>query len=458
MKIVVLICGLACFSSVKAESFVYNPDTAVTVVEKAKIQAWMADARHKMFEGDWRGALTGYREVLALDKGNAKAEYRVAECQYELMVYEFALEHLENAIKNNNGEAITKEDDYLKGNILHRLGRLEEAIEAFENFKKLNADRKNLEEEFFVDKNIADCKYAIEALKSPLDVEVKVLSENVNGRFRDYGPVLSPDGKELYFTSRRNDTYGGNVAGDKVFFSDIYMSRWDDAKGEWGPAISCEGKVNSEEFDAISDIYIDDKDNEIMLITNNIAGATKSSDIAYAKRSEKGGAWGKPRLEKKYKRKKGGINSSYFESSATVTDDGNTMYFLSEGMGSLGQSDIFEVKKEKGKWGVPVNLGASINTPYNENSVWVTGDGNYLFFSSDGREGMGGKDIYMCKKEGDSWSAPKNLGAPINSVNDDIHFKISPDGKKAYITSARKDRYGLHDIYEIDLKGLNLFE
>ncbi len=456
MKLLILLGALMMSLPTFAHITPETPDTNVNVIDKAKIQTWMADARHKMFEKDWRGALAGFREVLQVDKTNAKAEYRIAECQYELMVYPFALEHL-NKAKELKGPDISKEYYFVKGKIHQRLGQLDEAIKAFSTFKEVFGPEKAMAEPYVIEKWITDCEYAKRAMQSPLNVEVTGLGEAVNGRFRDYGPVLSPDGKKLYFTSRRNDTYGGNVAGDQVFYSDIYVSKWDDAKGTWGEAKHPEGKLNTEEFDAITHFHVEDDGDEYIYATYNVWSFTKSSDIGYSKRSSKG-TWSKPKLEQKLKGKKGGINTTYFESSATLDASGNTMYFVAESPKGIGLGDIYVVKKDGNKWGTPQNLGATVNTKYDENTVWVTPDGNTLFFSTDGRDGMGGYDIYKTTKTGDTWSDPVNVGYPINSVNNDTHFRLSPDGKTGYMTSARQNGFGLHDIYMVDLKGLDLIK
>lgn len=453
-SLIILGLSLIGFQAVANSSNV--PDTTLNIVDKAKVQTWMADGRHKMFEHDWRGALATFKEVLAVDKRNGKAEYRVAECQYELMVYKFAYEHLERAEKYS-GHDVDKEFYYTKGKILQKLGKLDEAITALENFIEIQGDEEKNEDQFMSRKMINDCKYAKKQIQNPLMVDVNGAGDGVNSRFREYGPVPSPDGKSLYFTSRRQDTYGGNVAGDQVYYSDIYVSKWDEANSKWGEADNVEGKANTEFFDAISDIHQTEAGELIIYATYNVEGWTKSSDIGYSKLSSSG-VWSKPKLEAKRKGKKGGINTTFFESSACLTADGNTMYFVGEGFKGEGQGDIYVVKKDGRKWGVPVNLGKTINTKFDENSVSVTPDGKHIFFSTDGRLGMGGYDVYMSTKTETGWTEPKNLGYPINSLNNDVHFRLGPDGKKAYLTSARNDGRGLYDIYIVDLKDVDLFK
>ena len=436
----------------EGKAFTQNPDTTLNMVEMGKVQKWMADARHKMFERDWRGALTLYREVLVIDKTNAKAEYRIAECQFELYAYSFALKHLETAEKLEGAE-VNKEFLYLRGKIHQRLGKLDEAIADFEAFKATLKESENKIEEYHLNKWIDDCHFAQKAMAAPLDLEVAPVLGDINSRYREYGAIPSDDGTELYFSSRRQNTTGGNVAGDKVFYSDIYVAKWDAATNSWLDPEHAEGKVNRDEFDDATHIHTDEDGNQIMYLTLNVNGYTKSSDIAYSKKSKKG-TWGKPKLLAK--KSKGGINTTFVESSATLTGDGNTMYFVAEGLKGLGQLDIYKSTKDGSGWSEPVNMGPILNTKDDENTVWVTPDGNTLYFSSNGRLGVGGYDIYVSNFSNGQWSEPKNLGYPINSLDNDTHLRITKDGSRAFFTSVRVDGKGFHDIYQVNLGGKDL--
>jgi hypothetical protein len=104
-------------------------------------------------------------------------------------------------------------------------------------------------------------------------------------------------------------------------------------------------------------------------------------------------------------------------------------------------------------------LDAVINTPEDEISVFIHPDGKTLFFSSKGHLSMGGYDIFSSKLQMDgTWSAPENLGYPINTVDDDVHFVLSTDGKIAYYSTVREDGLGERDIYQIGLKNYDLLK
>ena len=88
-----------------------------------------------------------------------------------------------------------------------------------------------------------------------------------------------------------------------------------------------------------------------------------------------------------------------------------------------------------------------------ETTPFVTGDGKYLFFSSDALPGMGGYDVYYCENIDGKWSAPKNMGAKINTVNDDTHFQYYPELNKGVISGIYNfDGYFSYDVFEINLE------
>ena len=129
---------------------------------------------------------------------------------------------------------------------------------------------------------------------------------SVNSRYREYGAVVTPDGQQMYFTSRRQDTYMGRVAGDGVFYEDVYVSKWEPEDGIWGDPEHAPGRVNNDQHEGISHIYADDEGDLTMYLTINALGATGSSDLAYFRLSAKG-TWSKPRFLQKKKRKQGGV-------------------------------------------------------------------------------------------------------------------------------------------------------
>ncbi len=146
------------------------------------------------------------------------------------------------------------------------------------------------------------------------------------------------------------------------------------------------------------------------------------------------------------------INSPYVENSAFITADGKELYFVSNRPGGFGRRDIYVCYKDaKGRWGPPKNLGPKINTPWDEDAPYVSPDGKRLYFASNGPHSMGGFDIFVSYRLPDgTWSEPQNLGAPLNSPSHDIYLYFY-DENRAYLSSDR-GHYGAMDLYEVYFK------
>jgi hypothetical protein len=145
------------------------------------------------------------------------------------------------------------------------------------------------------------------------------------------------------------------------------------------------------------------------------------------------------------------INSSFRESHATVSSDGQTLYFTSDRSGSGGM-DIFRSKRlPTGDWGVAENLGEVLNTKYDEEAPFIHPDGKTLFFSSKGHNSMGGYDIFFSINEKGKWSTPMNIGHPMNTADDEYFFVMSADGKRAYYSSSTGQGIGGKDIFIVRL-------
>jgi hypothetical protein len=149
------------------------------------------------------------------------------------------------------------------------------------------------------------------------------------------------------------------------------------------------------------------------------------------------------------------INSPYeIEPSACYSPDNNTIIFSSNRYGGFGGFDLFITRKDDaGNWSEAVNLGPIVNTPYNEDAPFISALGDKLYFSSQGHKNMGGYDVFVVNFNSDlKFDEPANLGAPINSVADDIFFVINANGSTAYYSTEREDGLGMQDIYKVNFE------
>ncbi|MCG8575053.1 MAG: tetratricopeptide repeat protein [Flavobacteriales bacterium] len=428
------------------------PDSTNSLVDRGTAQYFISEGKRLYNENNYKLAILKFREALVKDKNNPTATYWLGECHFALGNYEKAKDQVEKAIELKPDVFV--EASNLLGLSYHRLGNLDKAIENFQKALGIltGTKAKELKVQFHLD----ECILAKEMMKNPVDVKIKNLSIAINSAFHEYGATLSPDGKVLYFVSRRADNRGGGTSsGDNGYFEDIYVSIWDEDKKAWTEASNTDdliNRVNTAGFDAVSQIS---PDGEYLYLTINTEGLgkaarkpkTKHSDL-FVCRLNSQGEWNSPKPVGK------SVNSIAFDASSCVSPDGKVMYFVSERPGTKGGSDIYYCYKIGKDWSKPENLGDVINTPGQETTVWTVGDGKTIFFSSTGHKGMGGYDIYMSKKENGRWTEPMNLGYPINTVSDETHFKYYPDKNVAYystFSSEGNKGMGARDIFEVDM-------
>ncbi|MCO5247974.1 MAG: OmpA family protein [Chitinophagales bacterium] len=136
----------------------------------------------------------------------------------------------------------------------------------------------------------------------------------------------------------------------------------------------------------------------------------------------------------------------------SVSKDGRTLFFVSDMPGGMGGTDIYYTKFMNGKWSKPVNLGAAINTSFNEMFPYLHEDGT-LYFASDGLPGWGGLDIFYTRFENGAWTIPVNMGKDINSSFDDFGLILDNNKYIGYLSSNRPGGKGGDDIYRVQIKG-----
>jgi tetratricopeptide (TPR) repeat protein len=433
-------------ASYTEKSNVTPPDTTTNILDKSTAILMMEEGKRMFSEGKVRDALTQFRQVALKDPNSWRPVYWVGVCHYSLSNFGFALKYGKDAIAKDSKE-VDNEVYELLGKAYHHLGELDSAIINYEKaIKKLSPSRVK---ELNINHKIEQCKFAKDLIASGEKLKRVHISGEINTGSNEYGPILSQDGKTMYFTSRRNDTKGGKSnPDDQEFFEDIYRATWNEETQKWDSITNHVDRINTDGFDSFSHLSADGL-SALMTINNTAVkrkNATKSSDIFEIVFSNKG-KWSTPkRIENPT------INSTYFDGAATLTADGNTMYFVSDRKGEKKSLDIYVAHKKGKTWGDAIPLSDSINTSGAETTPFISADGRFLFFSSDGHKGMGGYDVFVSENLGDSWSKPVNLGITVNSVNNDTHFKYYPELKKAVMAGFEiVGQKSSVDMYEIDM-------
>jgi hypothetical protein len=144
--------------------------------------------------------------------------------------------------------------------------------------------------------------------------------------------------------------------------------------------------------------------------------------------------------------------NGFFETAGSITKDGNIIFFASQRPGGEGETDIYMARKlPNGNWAQAQNLGNKVNSRYKEDFPEIAPDGKTLYFSSQGHAGMGDFDLFktVWDEPTNTWSEPKNLGYPVNSVGDDRSISFTENNRIAYISAVREGGFGDLDLYRI---------
>ncbi len=295
---------------------------------------------------------------------------------------------------------------------------------------------------------IKQCEVARKEIDNPSTALVINLGPVINTNEPEFAPVVSLDGSALYFTSKRawedNSTDKFRDKRYNQFPEDIYVS-YIDFDGSWIEPFRLDFS-DPERNEATQAVSADER--RIYVYQDN----TGNGDIYYSDFSTN-------RFQEIKKLEDNRINTEYWEPHCYVTTDGQNLYFTSDRPGGFGGRDIYRVVRLPDQsWSEPINLGPSVNTPYDEDSPFMAIDNKTLYFSSNGPMSMGDFDVFVTRRdEQNNWSAPINLGYPLNSTGDDIYYTTTVDGLRGFLTSARKGGKGEKDIYEIknDYLGVN---
>jgi len=283
-------------------------------------------------------------------------------------------------------------------------------------------------------RNIRNCEFAIEAVKKPVLFNPESVGPGINTEDDEYWPSITADGQTLMFTRQVYTSYARPMTGGSQ--EDFYVSYNDGDK--WGKAFNAGEPLNTRSNEGAQTLS---SNGSYMYFTAcERSGGLGSCDIYFSVLTD--GKWSVPH------NLGWPVNTPSWESTPSISADGNLLIFTSNRQGGFGGKDLwYSLITKKGTWSVPVNLGNAINTDADEMSPFIHFDGKTLYFASNGLPGLGGFDIYMTRMAEDStWSEPKNLGYPINTPSDETGLIIDAGGQKAYFSSKRDNKNG-KDIF-----------
>lgn len=386
------------------------------------------DGEKLLADGLYREAYEPLSKAYNFNPNNAKLNFDLFKCTYNLKKESESFGFLNRAYSLDPN--VDPDIVYFKGMERQSSYDFGKAIEFYNKVPASSKWKKN------ADKRIRDCLFGQNSIGKQVRCFIDNAGGNINTQYDEYNPVVTADGRMIYFTSRR-DYKKAKFSDDGNYFENIFYSK-QSGDDNWSPSVMVEGINNLKDHDAVQGVTVDGRK---MLIYR----ADGNGDLYET--TKKGSKWEKPKAIKS-------INTDAHETSATYSYDGKTIYFCSDREGGYGEHDIYRsVMDAKGHWSKPENLGPVVNTPYDEKSVFAHPDGKTLYFCSDGHPGYGGFDIFVTTFVNGAWTEPVNIGYPVNTSGDDAYFVITADKRTGYYSSKQVGGQGGYDIYKIAFLG-----
>lgn len=333
---------------------------------------------------------------------------------------------------------------YFLGELHLKDGEYQSAKKYLNDYISTNPNNSNLEARSR--RSLAKAEFGIKSMANPIEFKPENLGAEINTEHAEYFPCLTVDESTIIFTRRLPFPEA-----PQGFNEDFYISEKDESK-KWMTAQNLGSPINTKNNEGAPSLSAD---GEILFFTacelyGDYGGGRRglgSCDIFYTLKEGKN--WIKPM------NLGNNINTGHWETQPSFSSDGTTLYFVRGKRDRSGNrtGDIYSSRlNSEGYWTEPIKLPNNVNTPANEESVFIHPDGKTLYFASDGHMGLGGLDIFKTERNDDgSWSDPINLGYPLNTHKNENSLLVAASGELAYFASDREDGYGDLDLYQFKL-------
>ena len=387
------------------------------------------DADASFERGEYFNSIMEYKKAYSKERSNvAKARiiFQTAEC-YRLIndTKQAEIWYFKSVkVKYPDPIALLYLADCKKSN-----GKYDEALVSYQEYAdKVPNDARGAD-------GLASCELSKEWVENPTRYEV-YNAVSLNSIESDFSPAYGKRGfKMLLFTSSREGTTGTDLDGTTgQNFTDIWHAKLD-KKGSWNTPTILSEKINTNDNEGVA--VMDAKYKDYYFTRCPIIKDTEvNCKIMHASKT---GEAEEIQL----------VPDTITAGHPTITKDNLRLYFSSNLAGGYGGKDIWMVEREskKSDWGEPVNLGPDVNTIGDEVFPYIHEDGS-LYFSSNGKPGMGGLDIFSSLYKENYWGNVSNLKFPINSEGDDFGIVFEGLNNRGFFTSNRKGGKGGDDIYQ----------
>jgi hypothetical protein len=416
-------------------------------LEKMNFNEQFESANGLMYDKVYSEALFIWEYMLKESPTNANILYKTGMCHVYLNNEKDALPYFEKAqysvSKNYNPYSSLEKNAppelyFYLAKSSHAKGYIDTAFFQYDFFLN-NVKKKHSQYNQGV-LGLTQCKNAKKMMANPEPYIIRNIGSVVNTEFPEYSPVVTIDGASLFFTSKRlradSSNYRYKNINNGQHYEDIYVT-YRDMNGKWSkPSYLsfCDPRKNNASISV-------SPDGQTVFVYQDINGG----DIFYSKIEDTSFVSIDPFPAEE-------LNTESWETHATISPDGNYLYFVSDRKGGLGGRDIYRLKMlPNGEWSKAMNLGPTVNSEYDEDSPFLGADSKTLYFSSNGPKSMGGFDIFVSMMdESEQWGEPENMGYPLNSYDDDIYYTTTADGLTGFYSSDKLDGQGDKDIYIVE--------
>ena len=390
--------------------------------------------------GRWAEALASLGQYQQEKPGDLAVLTKLGICSYHLHQPDKALQYLEFVLQKNP-QSTDPDLHYYFARSLHGRQEFDRAIGAYKGFLRVAGERHPLRANAL--DNIRRCVSGLGIRDNEAVALVENLGDRVNTTGDEFAPLpsLNYPGR-IYFSAARENTTGG-MRNDQGYedpetghwCSDMFFT--DQTSSGWNYASLLGDLQNTPRFEVALDF---NSEGQILYF---FRGFTLYSGQIFADTAGRKDEYA--------------VTPPAF-SSPMEPEDGDTAPFLandtlllfaSRREGGQGGLDLYFATRGDSAWSTPKNLGLAVNSPYDETTPFLARDGRTLYFSSNNPGSMGGFDVFKTVFDDatQTWSAPVNVGKPVNSPGDDAFFRISVDGLTAFFSSDRLDSYGERDLY-----------
>jgi outer membrane protein OmpA-like peptidoglycan-associated protein len=411
------------FASLHSSGQATQPGKALKYFEKA--QAYFN-------KSEWNACENELNKVILADSTFAEAYVMLGDIFQEQAKLVEAADQYRKALQFK-----PEREDIVCNLLANTLFSLENYSEAIIYYQKV-LDNQGISQDLrnSLEKKLKLSRVRKKLMENPVSFQPENLGNSVNTAADEYMNALAADGSGIFFTrKKKNEGTGARGFTEDFFYAARNADTFELARLlEYPP-----GKEGDAGAICIS------PDGRLLFFTSCFRSDSYGScDLYYSEK--KGDQWSPAKNMGPL------INSESWDAQPSISPDGKTLYFSSSRPGGIGSSDIWKSERvPDGTWKKPVNLGQPVNTPGSEMAPFIHFDGQSLYFSSGGHEGMGGTDLFKATNINGVWSNPMNLGYPINSAADELIIVIDPKGDKGFISNNNLKGAGGYDIYSFEL-------